>query len=285
MINQDRFDLYPRKTINGENLWYYRVYDEKGNRSSGKSTGQADKIAARQYVIDLIKRGGVEKTMSKPGKITLWILAGIILGLVSVNMYFNLSTDEVTVRETRIIREIEKPYYEREEINAKIKELQTNGGYSAVIDLYASISKDSNIAACILNNCLVFGVPVNVGFALCKRESNFNPKVRKNNKGNNKKTISYDYGLYQLNSTTFKTLIKQNGVDWLMEPENNIRVGLQHLRVLYDKYGSWDEAVIKYNGRFHNGADQHLIAVYEYEREFDRAFNRKNINGGNNDHR
>ena len=50
-----RIDLYPRKTKNGKKTWYYRTYNEYGKRTSGKSTGQTSKSAAKEYVINLIK--------------------------------------------------------------------------------------------------------------------------------------------------------------------------------------------------------------------------------------
>ena len=58
MSNQDRFDLYARKTKKCK-ICYYRVYDEYEKRSSGKSTKQTSKTAARQYVINLIKKGAL----------------------------------------------------------------------------------------------------------------------------------------------------------------------------------------------------------------------------------
>ena len=59
MTYQDRFDLYPRKARGGKKIWYYRVYDEHGSRSSGKTTHQTRKTAARQFVINLIKKGAL----------------------------------------------------------------------------------------------------------------------------------------------------------------------------------------------------------------------------------
>ncbi len=205
--------------------------------------------------------------MSKPGKIILWILGIFILGLLSVNMYLNISDSKVKVRETKVIRETVRPYYEREEINERIKQMQVEGGYDRVVDVYAVYTRDRSVAACIINNCVVFDVPVDIGFALCKRESGFETKAVHKNKS------STDYGLFQLNSSTFKALIKQNGIEWIMKPENNIHTAIRHLRWLYDRYGSWDLAIVHYNGDFQNGAKEHLIAVYGYERELDRRFN------------
>ena len=42
------YSLYKRKLKSGKEVYYYQTYDEFGNRTSGKSTGQATKTAATQ---------------------------------------------------------------------------------------------------------------------------------------------------------------------------------------------------------------------------------------------
>ena len=56
---KEPFTLYPRKANKGKIIWYYRTYDEFGNRTFGKSTGQTSKAAAKQYVVELIKKGAL----------------------------------------------------------------------------------------------------------------------------------------------------------------------------------------------------------------------------------
>ena len=65
MVYREPFTLYPRKAKNGKKVWYYRIYNEHGERTSGRSTGQTSKAAARQYVIDLIKKGGPLRNKDK----------------------------------------------------------------------------------------------------------------------------------------------------------------------------------------------------------------------------
>ena len=57
------YTLYPRKTVKGKKVYYYRTYDEDGKRTSGRSTGQTSKAAARRWVRDQI-----EKRSIVPGK-------------------------------------------------------------------------------------------------------------------------------------------------------------------------------------------------------------------------
>ncbi len=174
--------------------------------------------------------------------------------------------------EITIVRE-RQVYFERMEINQRIQEIQAYEDYDKVIALYGNITGDREIARLILNNCLVRKIPVNLGFALCKQESNFVwTTATKNVKGG--KILSTDYGLFQLNSATFRSKYAEYGKAWILAPENNVDLGLEYLRQLYDRHGdSWDRAIIRYNGRFEKGADEHLINIYKYEREFDKLFN------------
>lgn len=167
---------------------------------------------------------------------------------------------------------IKSKYYLRSEINEKIKDLQVLGKYDEVLALYGNYIGNHNHAAFVLNNCLALNVPVSVVFALRKRESNGKEDQILYNRVKGR-IVSTDYGLLGLNSKTFSKLLKSKGKDWLMEPENNIHLGIKHLRYLYDKTGNWDDAVCDYNGRYELGAREHLLAVLEYEREFDRLFN------------
>ena len=203
------------------------------------------------------------------------ILTFVVLLMAGIGFTINKLYEEPTVeiRETITIVREKQVYFERMEINQRIQEIQAYEDYDKVIQLYGTIAGDREVARLILNNSLVRKVPVNISFALVKRESNFNANaINRNTKDG--KTISTDYGLFQLNSQTFRSHLKKNGKDWLLIPENNVDLGLTHLQQLYFRHGeSWDLAIIRYNGRFSRGADEHLVNVYEYEREFDKLFN------------
>ena len=53
---KQNFTLYPRKIKNGV-IWYYRTYDNNGNRTPGTSTGLSSKIKAQKFCEDLYKNG------------------------------------------------------------------------------------------------------------------------------------------------------------------------------------------------------------------------------------
>ena len=203
------------------------------------------------------------------------LLSAAIIGTALLVYIVIIITKEPVIEvheKVTIVRE-KQVYFERLEINQRIQEIQSYEDYDRVINLYGNIAGDREIARLILNNSLVRRIPVNLSFALAMQESNFKiDSINRNIK--NGKTLSTDYGLFQLNSQIFRTHIKKNGKDWVLSPENNISLGLTHLQELYFRHGeSWDLAIIRYNGRFDRGADEHLVSVYRYEREFDKLFN------------
>ena len=205
----------------------------------------------------------------------IWGLIGIGICLFSMAIIIvRISKEsEIEVHETITIVREKQIYFERLEINQRIQEIQAYEDYDKVINLYGNIAGDRETARLILNNSLVRRIPVNLAFALCRVESTFKLSAMNRNIKNGK-TISTDYGLFQLNSQIFRAQIKKNGLDWLLVPENNISLGLTHLQELYFRHGeSWDLSIIRYNGRFDRGADEHLVNVYRFEREFDKLFN------------
>jgi hypothetical protein len=59
MRAKDVFSVFPRKLRSGKVVFYYQCYDENGNRSSGLSTGQVTKTAARAYCMRLYREGNL----------------------------------------------------------------------------------------------------------------------------------------------------------------------------------------------------------------------------------
>lgn len=52
---KEQFTLYSRPNSKGQKIWYYRTYDAFGRRTSGKTTGQTSKAAARNFCMNLFK--------------------------------------------------------------------------------------------------------------------------------------------------------------------------------------------------------------------------------------
>ena len=60
MRHREPYTLYSRKNKKGQKIWYFRITDDSG-RSSGRSTYQISKTAARTHVVELIKSGQIDK--------------------------------------------------------------------------------------------------------------------------------------------------------------------------------------------------------------------------------
>lgn len=54
---REAYSLYKRRTPKGKTVYYFRVYDDNGNRLPGRSTGKTNKKGARDYC-DVLKEAG-----------------------------------------------------------------------------------------------------------------------------------------------------------------------------------------------------------------------------------
>jgi soluble lytic murein transglycosylase-like protein len=108
-----------------------------------------------------------------------------------------------------------------------------------VIDFFASICSNREIARAILDNADEFDVPAALAFALSWEESNFNPRaINKRNRDG-----SIDRGLFQLNNRSFPQLETNDFFDVSV----NARYGIGHLRHCLNSGGSEISALAMYN--------------------------------------
>ena len=202
--------------------------------------------------------------MSKRGKIILWLIVSLILGMLSMNMYLNLNEKEVTINQSKVTEVKYKPYLQREEINAVIKLMTDQGQNNQVLAIYSRIAGDTELAHTIIGYALRYDIPISLLFGIISVESEFNPQaLNKNPNG------TYDYGLMSLNSNTFKGYAKKQ----LYDVDMNLELGCEFLLVLKKRYRTWGEAVIHYNGLYSKGAGSYMVKVLEREREYERLFN------------
>lgn len=202
----------------------------------------------------------------------LSILLILVCGHFAYDFFLEVEVKEV--REVVQIVRVEEPYYERMLINERIKEMQKYGGYDKVLEVYGGVARNYDIGVLLLTTALTHEVPINIAFGLCRQESNFRPNAINENIKDGK-VRSRDHGLMQLNDRRFGSYYRKYGKEWIIDSQNNIFLGIKELRRLYDDTGSWDLAIIKYNGRFSKGADEHLVNVYGWEREYDKLFNQE----------
>ncbi|MHA1342173.1 MAG: lytic transglycosylase domain-containing protein [Promethearchaeota archaeon] len=150
----------------------------------------------------------------------------------------------------------------REDVSNTIKEYRRTQYFEKiVVQFYNRYVNDIDLTYLILSAADMYGIPENVLFALIWAESNFNPGAVN---GHGNKDGSNDKGLMQLNSRYFGKINR-------LDPRINLQYGCKHLVDRYKRYGSWDEAIMLYNG-FSMKSAQHQAKVLAKERELDKAF-------------
>lgn len=108
-----------------------------------------------------------------------------------------------------------------------------------VVEFFSEIIRSRDLAVIILTNADAFNISPSLAFALCWKESRFNPRAvnRKNRNG------SIDRGLFQLNSISFPKLTEEAFFD----PGLNVYYGMAHLRWCLDTGGSVVSGLAMYN--------------------------------------
>jgi len=186
------------------------------------------------------------------------ILLFFILGLGGM-LYYH-PPQKIIQQENTVI--MAKVYYTREEVNSSIERKLKMGQFDQVFDIYTNICKDQELISLLILKAQEKKIPINLLFALVAQESGFHPNAT------NKNEKSEDIGLMQLNTSRFKKYSRGRLFDITL----NVELGTQHLRELYDKYGSWEEALLRYNG-WGDKAVLHLARCLTKEREIDKIYN------------
>jgi len=136
--------------------------------------------------------------------------------------------------------------------------------------------KENNYGNDIIVEALDQKVPVNLVLSLVYAESEFDYKAYNENVKDGE-VVSIDRGLFQLNNKSFPELKR----DDFYNPHKNMKIGISYLKFLYERFGTWERAVLAYNcgpaKLAKSGAPiktkAYLKKILEKERELDNAFN------------
>ena len=179
-------------------------------------------------------------------------------------------------KEETIITEVRREYvYDEFLTRERINDTITEHNYFYILAYYTEQTGSRNIAEAILDTALEKQVPVNIAFALSFVESSFDPDAL--NESNRNGTV--DRGLFQLNSATFR----DSNIDFF-NPYESAEAGLTYLLGKYERYGSWESAIVMYNAgveaNLSNRSLTYLTRILEKERFFDEGYNtfRRDIN-------
>jgi hypothetical protein len=120
-----------------------------------------------------------------------------------------------------------------------LESYRNNETREEVVDFFGGIIRSRELAALILAHADAFDISPSLAFALCWKESRFNPRAV-NRKNRNE---SIDRGLFQLNSISFPKLTEEAFFD----PQINSYYGMAHLRWCLDTGGSVVAGLAMYN--------------------------------------
>jgi soluble lytic murein transglycosylase-like protein len=158
------------------------------------------------------------------------------------------------------------PPLSREEITNRVERYIASGNHTSVVRFYNGYSKNTSITNLVIHAADVYNIPINTLMAMIWMESGFRPDAVN---GHLNRDGSNDVGLMQLNSNYFKKVDRY-------DPRANLRAGCEHLVKLRERYGSWDAAILFYNG-FSKEAVKYQSRVLAKERELDREFYKARI--------
>lgn len=107
--------------------------------------------------------------------------------------------------------------------------------------LYTNIPLSARFQKYIDGKCKSYGISTNVVMGCIRTESNFQTQIM----GDNGKA----YGLMQVQKQWHKARMKKVGATDLLNPYDNVAVGIDYLAELYKIYnGNWHKALMAYNG-------------------------------------
>jgi hypothetical protein len=210
----------------------------------------------------------------RKNKNIIFVILGFVVAVISLTIILGLSSGiiarkiQTIIPSNTIIERIEEkekylPSIIREDINRVII-------YNAsfFVNKYNQEIGNAKVAERIIIISLEEKVPINISIATAFVESKYDPLFNKNRKIVNNDG-SMDKGIMGQNSRSFPKVDP-------FDLEEHLRATITYLRQKYEKYGSWEKAIIFYNcgseERLGLDALGHLDRVLKKERELDVLF-------------
>ncbi len=143
-----------------------------------------------------------------------------------------------------------KSYNSKIYVRYEINDIVGNLDKKQIITFYTQFTKNKKITQIIIDKCLQYNIPLNIGFALAHEESKFNPYAINTN--NIDGTI--DKGLYQLNSAYHPFSDEQ-----LFNPQFNSDRALSFLQEMINMNDNMTSALYCYNAGYGRVIIQNII--------------------------
>ena len=145
-------------------------------------------------------------------------------------------TEEPTIKPTKQPKSIAKTTKTTKQPTKK-----QSSSSSTPTKLYTNIPLSARFQKYIDGKCKSYGISTNVVMGCIRTESNFQTQIM----GDNGKA----YGLMQVQKQWHKARMKKVGATNLLDPYDNVAVGIDYLAELYKIYnGNWHKALMAYNG-------------------------------------
>lgn len=211
------------------------------------------------------------------GKFQIRIDSIVMIAILLVSLSFSLAAFRRAKQEPEVVvQTVTETIYlptiatilERDQITEAIRLYMAEGRLDKVAGFYNSYVKNWELTYLILAAAHMYDIPANILFSVIFAESGFNVYAVNNGNGNG----SSDFGLMQLNSNTFKGYTRKQ----LMDRYINLQLGCKYLKKNFERYGTWEEAVMYYNG-FSKTSVIHQSRVLVKERVLDRGFNESGL--------
>ena len=144
-------------------------------------------------------------------------------------------TEEPTIKPTKQPKSIVKTTKTTKQPTKK-----QSSSSSTSTKLYTNIPLSARFQKYIDGKCKSYGISTNVVMGCIRTESNFQTQIM----GDNGKA----YGLMQVQKQWHKERMKKVGATNLLDPYDNVAVGIDYLAELYGIYGNYHKALMAYNG-------------------------------------
>ena len=145
-------------------------------------------------------------------------------------------TEEPTIKPTKQPKSIVKTTKTTKQPTKK-----QSSSSSTSTKLYTNIPLSARFQKYIDGKCKSYGISTNVVMGCIRTESNFQTQIM----GDSGKA----YGLMQVQKQWHKARMKKVGATNLLDPYDNVAVGIDYLAELYKIYnGNWHKALMAYNG-------------------------------------
>ena len=145
-------------------------------------------------------------------------------------------TEEPTIKPTKQPKSIAKTTKTTKQPTKK-----QSSSSSTSTKLYTNIPLSARFQKYIDGKCKSYGISTNVVMGCIRTESNFQTQIM----GDKGKA----YGLMQVQKQWHRARMKKVGATNLLDPYDNVAVGIDYLAELYKIYnGNWHKALMAYNG-------------------------------------